>query len=264
MPIPIFVVNLAESTDRRQRVEQQLNTLGLQAEFFPAVRGSSLDQSELSRHYDSGKFFRPLSLSEIGCALSHALVYRLIVDRNIGYALVLEDDVLLSKDLPKVLNSLEPHLKPQVPEVTLLISLREFADTHDVPLGIGKYRIVPVIRAGCAHGYVVTNAAARALFENFYPISKPADWWELAQKVVTVTGIDPFVIGWDTTSNESLLALDRSKTRQTPKTLGYYYKKAQNRLSARLLWLRLRWKYGVLIRALLGKSCTHARNNSFS
>ncbi|MDD2897391.1 MAG: glycosyltransferase family 25 protein [Desulfuromonadaceae bacterium] len=257
MTMPIFVVNLAESTERKERVQEQLDRIGLQAEFFPAVRGKSLNAAELATHYDNSIFFRPLSPGEIGCALSHVFIYKEIIERKYDYCLILEDDIVIDSRISKVLDSIKTIVNPSSPEIILLTSLKEFSENDAIPLNVDNFRMVPVIRAGCTHGYIITNAGARALYDFCYPIRKPADWWEIVQHLITLRGVDPFVIDWDTTSFESLITAGRVTSGNKGKKIGYFYKKITNRISARFVWWKLRWKHGIVLRTILGKTSSH-------
>lgn len=258
MTMPIFVVNLPESTERRERVQEQLDHLGLQAEFFPAVRGKSLDAAELATHYDNNKFFRPLSPGEIGCALSHVFIYKTIIERNLDYCLILEDDILICDKISAILDSIKTLVEPASPEIILLTALKEYSENNSVSLNVDNYRMVRVIRAGCTHGYIITNAGARALYQYCYPIRKPADWWELVDHLIILKGIDPYVIDWDTTSFESLITAGRV-TSSANKQSSYFYRKLVNRISARIVWWKLRWKQGIVIRTILGRTSSHTK-----
>jgi len=257
MTMPTFVVNLAESTDRRGRIQVQLDRIGLQAEFFPAVRGKSLNATELAAHYDGSIFFRPLSPGEIGCALSHVFIYKEIIERNYDFCLVLEDDIVINNQILKIIDAIKNIVSPSSPEIILLTSLKEFSENDAIFLNVDSFRMVPVIRAGCTHGYMITNAGAHALYDFCYPIRKPADWWEIVQHLITLRGVDPLVIDWDTTSFESLITAGRVTSGSKNKKLGYFYKKITNRIYARYVWWKLRWKHGIIIRTLRGKASSH-------
>lgn len=77
-------------------MEARLQQHNIQAQFFPAVDGRLMDSAELEKHVDRAKAemeYGPLSPAEIGTALSHLHIYREMVQRNIGCAVILEDDV---------------------------------------------------------------------------------------------------------------------------------------------------------------------------
>ena len=88
MAIPkIIVISLKNST-RRENIAKRLSGLGLNFTFFDATDGKKLPASVLEsvdydfypKHYLSPK---PLTLGEIGCAISHIKVYEHMVENNI-------------------------------------------------------------------------------------------------------------------------------------------------------------------------------------
>jgi len=87
-----FVISLPEDIARRTFVKAQLDKLGLEFEFFDAVRGS--EKIGDPRWYDDVAARkledRSLRPGEVGCALSHAAVYAEIVKRDLPWALILE------------------------------------------------------------------------------------------------------------------------------------------------------------------------------
>ncbi len=103
-----FVINLKKDQDRRAFMEKQLNDLEIEHEFIEAYYAKEKIEAEISKIYDSSKSKNingnDLSLPEIGCAYSHTLVYQKIVDQNLSYALILEDDVKIDKRLLKVID----------------------------------------------------------------------------------------------------------------------------------------------------------------
>jgi glycosyl transferase family 25 len=91
--LPIFYINMASRPDRRDHVERQLASLGLTGTRVEAVTPSA---SELPAGF-------PLSAGELGCSRSHQKIWRMMVEQNIGAALILEDDVLLANEVPALL-----------------------------------------------------------------------------------------------------------------------------------------------------------------
>ena len=96
--IPCFVINLVHAVKRRAHMEEQLQAQGIQAEFIDAVNGRQMSETERQSHLNSEKMKDigwKLSPAEIGCALSHLKVYKLMVERQLPYAIILEDDIEL-------------------------------------------------------------------------------------------------------------------------------------------------------------------------
>jgi GR25 family glycosyltransferase involved in LPS biosynthesis len=81
-------INLSQRTDRREWVENHLNSFNIPFEFFNAKTST--------QNYDNLKFLQGIKSGGIGCALSH---YELIKNLNDNKILgIFEDDVLLCED----------------------------------------------------------------------------------------------------------------------------------------------------------------------
>ena len=106
----VFVINLDSSTERLTHMHATLSRLGLTYERIPAIEGTKLSQDEIKNRYSSFWFQlfhgREMSPGELGCALSHKLAYRRIVEDQLDWGLVLEDDVLLDDSLLELLRGL--------------------------------------------------------------------------------------------------------------------------------------------------------------
>nr|XP_033817853.1 inactive glycosyltransferase 25 family member 3 [Geotrypetes seraphini] len=96
----VFLINLKRRTDRRERMLRSLYELEISCEVMDAVDGSALNSSDIKKlgvdllpgYFDpfSG---RTLTKGEVGCFLSHFTVWKEVVERQLDYALVMEDDV---------------------------------------------------------------------------------------------------------------------------------------------------------------------------
>jgi len=107
--IPIYVISLATDTVRRERMAGQFDRLGLPYQFFDGVDGSNLTTVALETAAPSRRrrYWSHLTAGEIGCALSHVAVIQKIAMAPHPFALVLEDDVVLGAELPRLLADLE-------------------------------------------------------------------------------------------------------------------------------------------------------------
>ena len=88
-----YLINLDRSPERLATMDARLRHLGIAYERVPAIDGRRLPPRPGSR----------LSAGERGCLLSHMETWRMIAERGEPYALVLEDDALLSPRLPSFL-----------------------------------------------------------------------------------------------------------------------------------------------------------------
>ncbi|XP_017573288.2 procollagen galactosyltransferase 2 [Pygocentrus nattereri] len=96
----IFLINLKRRTDRRERMLNTLEALGLEVTVTEAVDGKALNSSQLKAlgiemmpDYKDPYSGRVLTRGEIGCFLSHHATWIEVVERHLQRVLVLEDDV---------------------------------------------------------------------------------------------------------------------------------------------------------------------------
>jgi glycosyl transferase family 25 len=130
---PVFVINLASSIERRVFISAQLEKLGMSYSIVEAVDGSKLTATELPSLYDreravrlTGSPMRPLTLPEIGCALSHLSIYKKILEENLLNALVFEDDSLISNDMPDISALLASYFPPKSNSVVLCTHIKYY------------------------------------------------------------------------------------------------------------------------------------------
>jgi glycosyl transferase family 25 len=94
----IFIVNLERSGDRREAMRAQLDPLGLDYEFFPAVDGKAGEHFRFANYHEESclrAWKRPLTAGEVGCFASHYLLWQRCVERR-EPIIVMEDDVALT------------------------------------------------------------------------------------------------------------------------------------------------------------------------
>ena len=97
-----FYINLTSRPDRRDFMEHQFLKLGIAAERVSAVTPADIPQEMQGRYCDTTKP-RWVSAPELGCTLSHRAIWQAVVDRDLPFALALEDDMALSDRLPNAL-----------------------------------------------------------------------------------------------------------------------------------------------------------------
>ena len=181
---PIYVINLARSAERRASIEKQMQRLGLDFNYFPAVDGKLLSSGELAcvdfelAHKTCG---HPITLSEVGCALSHLQIYEKMVQEQLPYCLILEDDVHLHMHFKKIVERIMEMdktwdilflhhgrakswpWKSALPEQYRLARYRS-------PSKNSKRTIIS------AAGYILSLSGAQKLLAKAYPIRMPLDY----------------------------------------------------------------------------------------
>ncbi|MCO6449733.1 MAG: glycosyltransferase family 25 protein [Caldilineales bacterium] len=184
---PIWIVNLRYSSRRRMHMINQMERWGLSYEIIDAVDGRSLTAEQLSR-YDPDQAMavshRELSPGEIGCALTHIIMYQRLVEDDHDEVLILEDDVTLSDDFIAITE--RRHRFP--PDWEMI----NFASTYKgVLVGEPIYKEYRAKRflddANTTACYLLKSAGAHRLLEHALPIRYPADG--LTGRATGLTGL---------------------------------------------------------------------------
>lgn len=204
--LPIFIINLPQSTERLEACINSCQKLGLTAEVFVATNGREIldhpennhdlfskvvlqDQTHidlpLGRHVTMDD---PLSPGEVGCALSHLRLYQEILDRKLEYALVLEDDAILKEPCVATLKAIvERKDQWDIVQLSHDSGIRRFFWTRSIKLtdeismrreGMGF--LDPLFnRRRCSYltsCYLINAKACKKLIELGYPVRFPADF----------------------------------------------------------------------------------------
>lgn len=114
--IPIFVINLERSVERRKFMQNQFDTLQNQFDtpihvsFFSAIDGNSQPEHPLfSRYNDQKRLSRKgysMTRSQLGCFASHYSLWQKCVELN-HPILILEDDALLLDGFADFINAIQ-------------------------------------------------------------------------------------------------------------------------------------------------------------
>ena len=136
--ISTLVINLSNATERWDFQKKQLDRLKLPYQRWEATTVSSLTDDEYEKWANDWQ--RKLRMTEVACFLSHYQVWQYIAENNTPF-LVLEDDALLSEQLPMILTQLDHKVFKDYHHVTFeargrkkLISKKSVAVYNDIAL----------------------------------------------------------------------------------------------------------------------------------
>ena len=201
--IHTFVISLPYEELRRKSMVNKLTKVLGTFEFFDAIDGKKInllkhkDYQGLRRRLCYGK---DLTRGELGCYFSHRAVLEKIVKNRIPISLVLEDDVVLSKDFRLVLDNLinSPYPweavrflgKPKIATLMQTKVLKLYKDYYLTRLATSP---------GGAYAYLISNAGAKKLLKSMRKVSCPNDTimglpWKSGLDVLTV---QPGIATWD-------------------------------------------------------------------
>jgi len=201
--IHTFVISLPYEELRRKSIVNKLTEVPGTFEFFDAIDGKKInllkhkDYQGLKRRLCYGK---DLTQGELGCYFSHRAVLEKIVKNKIPISLVLEDDVVLSKDFRLVLDNLincsyhwEAVRFLGKPKIATLMQRKI------IKIYKNFYLIRLATSPGGAYAYVISYSGAKKLLKSMSNITCPIDTimglpWRSGLEVLT---IQPAIASWD-------------------------------------------------------------------
>ena len=118
--IPVIVISLRASTQRRAAMTARMSGLGVEFGFFDAIDGKSMTAEEVQR-FDPrpviADFGKPLTPGEIGCIASFHEVFLAVAKGPDEYVCVSEDDAFFTE---QALRFLDPALLASLPKFDVL------------------------------------------------------------------------------------------------------------------------------------------------
>lgn len=182
-------------------MEKQLKRLALDYEFFPAVDGRRLTEQQMTEMCNMEvikQWADLLTPGMIGCSLSHYNVYQRMIRDEINYAFILEDDTLLSDEVPLIIERVEEKMKNKELDVDQPILLYyqskevvKFGNKDSIALSneTAVYFPVDIWRPITTAAYVISIECAKRLVDLIYPIRYSPDSWAVYYRENAIGGI---------------------------------------------------------------------------
>lgn len=173
----IFVINLDRAPDRLSFMEKQFAGLSLSFERLQACDGKTLTQDQIKNYYDAAlnrrNFVRPLQPGQIGCYISHLTAWQKILDDQLDFAVILEDDVTILNNIEEVLETLARHV-----EGWSYIRIQKGDRPRRIlsRSSLGNFELLEEFK-GLAEmfGYALTKTTAQTLIEKRRHFGRPVD-----------------------------------------------------------------------------------------
>lgn len=140
MTIPIYVINLKRSPQRRETIAREFDALGLDYRFIDAIDGKGMALED----FTPAQYDRPARLArwgydlrpgDIAVGLSHEKALRTALAAGLDRVVVAEDDIMVEPALTTVLDALAT--LPPGHDYVRLFSIRERPLCRVRPLGEG-------------------------------------------------------------------------------------------------------------------------------
>ncbi|MBZ7987585.1 glycosyltransferase family 25 protein [Campylobacter canadensis] len=203
----VFVINLAQAEERRNYISNLCQKYELDYEIIQAVEGKAISKQEYLNIVDYDKMIqfhkRELGLGELGCSLSHKKCYEKILEENLKYAVILEDDAYFDENLLEFLQYLNEF--PKDLELLLLGHQRQVYNDDGFRIEspysrrfvkkILNYKIRRLIaRGNGTYGYFISKNGALKLLSHLEKIYLPIDALTCNEKVLNTYALFPVLI----------------------------------------------------------------------
>ena len=188
--VPVWIINLKGKEANFQKLLRQL----VSQSFFDVNRYEAVKGSDLTVTYDNVPFQGltapiPISLQAfidlkegrvlhrslsskgaIGCALSHFMLWKMMIDQNISSMIILEDDIKLPMNLAQNLQPIVQNLEFDMLSFGYLstrFNRQNLENESRVVKGIGEFHGL--------QGYMITQQGAWKLMQRFFPLEMQVD-----------------------------------------------------------------------------------------
>lgn len=159
----VFIINLAQSTDRLKLQKQQFDRLGMTFERLPAVTVGDISESFYLENIKHGQ--RLIKQTEMACFLSHKSAWEKVILENKPCA-ILEDDAVLVHDFKEVLDEIAQLNDPNIDLINLEVQPRNKIVANDPSYHIveDEYAIYQLLlEKNGTGGYVLFPSGAKKL-----------------------------------------------------------------------------------------------------
>lgn len=217
MDLRAFVINLHRRPDRWRHMQRQLEQQKVAYERVAAADGQRLAAFGGKVRRNAHGF--PVTLSEIGCMVSHRKAWRQFLRSGAEVGLILEDDVKIGRGLREVLAAGLPELADQwLINCETRFNLLQLL--HDIrPLSDRRHRLCQIYASVGAGGYLINRKGAESLLAHLREIH-PVDHLLFGRQnglpwhPVPVYQLDPaFVVPDELLSNRSDIETERRDIR---------------------------------------------------
>ena len=204
--IPVIVISLKGSAQRRAAMADRMGKLGVEFKFFDAIDGQSMTAEAVTRLAPRpviADFGKPLTAGEIGCIASYQEVLRGIAAGEDEFVCVSEDDAVFS---PHVLPLLDRVLLERLPPFDVLrlggllgpcrYGVRLAGDAY----GLSDQTLtIPLRGYYCTTSQIVPRRSVATLAKRLTPAYGPIDYMLYRDPTagLRIMDVRPFPVGLD-------------------------------------------------------------------
>ncbi|XP_025112694.1 procollagen galactosyltransferase 1-like [Pomacea canaliculata] len=213
----IYMINLERRSERRERMMNAFDILGIDAVLKPAVDGKKITPAFIKQlgiqqlpGYADPYSGRSMTMGEIGCFLSHYYIWEEVVQKNYSRVLLFEDDIRFEPYFLNKLKFLMYDLDRLLPTWDLVYLGRKRLRKGEENLVEGSERLAWPHYSYWTLSYAISNTGAQKLL-NQKPLTKlvpvdeylpimfdrhPEDSWKQAfwPRNLLAVSADPFLV----------------------------------------------------------------------
>lgn len=157
---PIAVVSLVEEHARREHIDHLFAQQGLDFDYFNAINKQQV--ADTLKKYNLIIKTDRMSLGEVACYLSHYCLWQQVIEHDMTYLMVFEDDIYFSKNAKFLLNDLD-----WLPNGFDVVKLETMYDRVMIDKGTHLLSEHRLCRMKSRHmgmaGYIISQAGAKKL-----------------------------------------------------------------------------------------------------
>lgn len=161
-----FVISLLNNNaERRMHIEREFQKKNVEFEFFDAVTPKS-NEAIMSK-YGLKNIPTCLTDKEISCFLSHYVLWNEVVENNLDYIAIFEDDIYLGDNVKKFLS--DSHWIDQ--DIDIIKLEKGWQNTIKSTINVNKAYNRVICRLKSDHygtaGYIISNKGAKFLIDKY-------------------------------------------------------------------------------------------------
>ncbi len=158
-----YVISLNSSAKRRCHIVEQFEAQNIKFKFFDAIEPNSNSKVATDLAVDISNC--DLTQGEIACLLSHVSLWQMMVDQQLNYMAIFEDDIILGESADLILSTQE-----WIPQNADVVKLEKFAAAAKMKFSSKRVSIHRKVRQltgkhlGAA-GYILSLNSAKILLK---------------------------------------------------------------------------------------------------
>ncbi|XP_031840465.1 glycosyltransferase 25 family member isoform X2 [Nomia melanderi] len=168
----IYMINLLRRPERRNRMHRLFKELGIRAYTVDAIDGRSLNHSILNNmgvkimpEYADPYHNRPMTMGEVGCFLSHYIIWNKVIEDDVETIIILEDDIRFEPFFRQKVNYILTELNNlQLKWDLVYLGRKRLMESAESPIEGSKY-LVHAAYSYWTLGYMLSKSGAKKLIE---------------------------------------------------------------------------------------------------